>query len=93
MFADNARFAVPPHVFVQTVDDESVLLDTVTERYFGLNDVGAVFLDGVSSDLGFGAIVEKITSEFDVDADQATSDLGELARSMIEAGLLTDVGS
>jgi len=35
-----ARLAVPSHVLVRQVENESVLLNLTSERYFGLDELG-----------------------------------------------------
>ena len=73
-----------------TVDDEVVILDVPSGRYFGLNDVGALIWDLLDGDHDRDAIVEAITAEFDVDRPTAAADLDSLLAELTEAGLVVD---
>ncbi len=74
----------------RTVDDEVVILDVPSGRYFGLNDVGALIWDLLDGDHDRDAIVEAITAEFDVDRPTAAADLDSLLAELTEAGLVVD---
>ena len=34
------KYQIPQTVFIQEIDDEIILLDTITQEYFSLNEVG-----------------------------------------------------
>ena len=74
----------------RTVDDEVVILDVGTGHYFGLNDVGALVWSLLDGDHDHEAIVDAITSDFDVDAATASADLTELLTELSSAGLIVD---
>ena len=94
-FAD--RVAVPPHVLVRFLENESVLLNLETERYFGLDDTGTrmwqVVTKSASIDEGFAELLK----EFDVEEELLRLNLSELLGRLVEHGLLkvhsADVGT
>ena len=73
--------------------EELVLLDTRGERYYTLNDVGAVAWDLLSEPVTCAEIVEAIRSEFDVSAapDPAivVRDVSRLVEQLAAAGLVS----
>jgi hypothetical protein len=79
---------IPDSILFTPVDEEAVLLNTCTNRYFSLDDVGA----RVWSLLGEGKILREIhqtlLEEFDVEAAQLERDLLELATQLLENGLV-----
>ena len=94
-FAD--RVAVPPHVLVRFLENESVLLNLETERYYGLDDTGTrmwqVVTKSASIDEGFAELLK----EFDVEEELLRLNLSELLGQLVEHGLLqvhsADVGT
>lgn len=94
-FAD--RVAVPAHVLVRFLENESVLLNLETERYYGLDDTGTrmwqVVTGAASIDEGFSELLR----EFDVGEEQLRLNLSDLLGRLVEHGLLrvhsADVGT
>lgn len=39
------KYQIPQTVFIQEIDDEIILLDTITQEYFSLNEVGKNIID------------------------------------------------
>ena len=74
----------------RTVDDEVVILDVPSGRYFGLNDVGALIWDLLDGDHDRDAILDAITAEFDIDRPTAASDLDSLLAELTGAGLVEE---
>ena len=74
----------------RTVDDEVVILDVPSGRYFGLNDVGALIWDLLDGDHDRDAILDAITDDFDIDRPTAASDLDSLLAELTGAGLVED---
>jgi hypothetical protein len=74
----------------RTVDDEVVILDVPSGKYFGLNDVGALIWNLLDGDHDHDAILDAITSEYDIDRTTAADDLDGLLADLTEAGLVVD---
>ena len=71
------------------VDDEVVILDVTSGRYFALNDVGGVIWDRLASDCSVDDLVDAVVQEFDIDRVRATSDVEELLAELTGAGLIS----
>ena len=72
------------------LDEDLVILDVPSGRYFELNDVGAVVwehLDGVRS---VDDIVDRVVEEYDVDRATASADVQDLLGQLIRAGLVVN---
>ena len=87
------RIRVPDHVMVREVNGESVLLDTASLNFFGLDDVGTrmwAVLAGASS---LQEACEALLTEYDVAPDVLQRDLQESWREEAErklAGLTSE---
>jgi len=70
------------------VGDELVILDVNSGHYFGLNDVGALIWDHLEHDTTRDDLVDAVLASFDVDRDQATSDIDDLVTELADRGLV-----
>ena len=85
-FADRA--IVPSDVLIRFLDQESVLLNLNTERYFGLDSVGTRMWQLVTSMPTIDAAYFQLIEEFDVDPVTLRSNLAELLEHLVENGLI-----
>ena len=77
-----------PQAMSRQLDDEVVILDVPSGRYFSLNAVGVVVWDRLADEATIDDLVDAVTAEFEVDPDTARSDIDGLVASLTEAGLL-----
>jgi hypothetical protein len=71
------------------VDDELVILDVKSGRYFSLNDVGALVWDRLERDCTRHDLVDAVIADYEVDHDEASQDVDELIEQLANAGLVT----
>ncbi len=83
-----SRYSLKSQLSVTTIDDESVLLDTQTGQYYGLNEVGTVIIEGLHRKLSLADIEDQITANFAVSQSQAQADIHTLVDELVAAGLL-----
>jgi hypothetical protein len=82
------RVRVPQAVLVSGLQQESVLLNLDSERYFGLDDVGTRMFSVLSSSDSVEAAFQVLLEEYEVEPDALKADLLSLADNLIEQGLL-----
>jgi len=82
------RVRVPQGVLVSGLQQESVLLNLDSERYFGLDDVGTRMFSLLSSSDSIEAAWRVLLEEYEVEPDVLKADLLSLADSLIQQGLL-----
>jgi hypothetical protein len=82
------RVAVPDGVLISHLQEESVILNLESERYFGLDDVGTRFLTVLTSSESIEAAYETLREEYDVDPRALRDDLRELVENLVNQGLL-----
>ena len=82
------RLSIPPQVMSRLVDDETVLLDLASGMYFGLDGVGKRIWESVSEGGSLGETAIIISSEYEVDEEQAFADVIKFTSELVERGLL-----
>ena len=85
----DARLTIPAHVVTRRVGEETVILDLDSGTYFGLDPVGARFLELLESRGTIAAVMAPMLEEFEVGEEQLAADLDRLAAEMLSAGLLS----
>ena len=85
-FSDRVR--VPDDVLISHLQEESVILDLDSERYFGLDDVGTRMLSVLSASESIEAAYESLLGEYDVDGHVLREDLLALVESLVERGIV-----
>jgi hypothetical protein len=82
------RFIHSGEVVSRVIDGEAVLLDLVSGRYLGLNDVATRVWELVAEGRDFGSIRAALLAEFDVPEDVLDRDLDQLFAEMQARGLI-----
>jgi len=97
MVSFSERAVVPPNVLIRFLDQESVLLNLSTERYYGLDAVGTRMWQVVTGAPTIEAGYFQLVEEYDVSPEVLRANLIELLEHLIENGLLAtqpaDVGT
>ncbi|MDX1687616.1 MAG: PqqD family protein [Candidatus Promineifilaceae bacterium] len=76
-------------VLFRELEGEAVMLDLGSERYFGLDEVGARVWQLLDEHHDVDAVVAQMLAEYEVEEEQLRSDLAELIANLAEAGLVT----
>lgn len=82
------RVTVPDDVLISQLQDESVILNLDSERYYGLDDVGTRFLSVLRTSDSIEAAYERLRNEYDVDPQVLRNDLLAIVENLIDQGLL-----
>jgi hypothetical protein len=94
-FADRATISA--NVLIRFLDQESVLLNLNTEKYFGLDSVGTRMWQVVTAAPSVEAAYNQLIEEFDVEPETLRSNLSDLLDHLVENGLIAtqpaDVGT
>lgn len=81
----NARWTISDQAIANRVGDEMVVLHLANGTYFGLDPIGALLWEGLTSGELPSQVCDKVLEQFEVDRDTAEHDLraflGELAES------------
>jgi hypothetical protein len=82
------RVKIPDDVLISKLQEESVLLNLDSERYYGLDDVGTRMLSILSNSESIEAAYQTLVQEYDVDAQVLRRDLTELIENLSQQGLI-----
>jgi hypothetical protein len=87
-FTLQSRVVPGAHVLMQPTAGESVLLDTASERYFGLDPVGTRVWQLLAGGAGLAEVHQALLGEFDVAPERLEADLLALVDQLADAGLV-----
>lgn len=82
------RVTIPDDVLISHLQEEVVILNLDSERYFGLDDVGARILSVLATSETIEAAYESLLEEYDVDREVMRDDLLELVKSLAQYGIV-----
>jgi hypothetical protein len=83
------RVTVPDDVLISNLQEESVLLNLDSERYFGLDDVGTRMFSVLTNSDSIATAYESLAQEYAVDRQVLRDDLIVLVENLLEQGLVT----
>jgi len=82
---------VPDDVLISNLQQESVILNLDSERYYGLDDVGTRFLTVLNTSESIEAAYEALRREYDIEENVLRDDLLELIENLLNQGILIRV--
>lgn len=85
-FSDRVR--VPDDVLISRLQEESVILNLDSERYYGLDDVGTRFLSVLTTSDSIEAAYQSLAEEYDVDPEVLQQDLLALIHHLLQQGII-----
>ena len=85
-FSDRVR--VPDEVLISNLQEESVILNLDSERYYGLDSIGTRMLSVLTTSDSIEAAYKTLVQEYEVDREVLKKDLLELVENLIARGLL-----
>lgn len=80
--------AAGAQVLFRQLDDEAVLLDLKSGKYFGLNDLGARMWQLIIEHGGLSRVCDVLVQEYSTDRSVIEHDLLELAAELLTRGLV-----
>lgn len=83
-----ARVRVPDDVLISNLQDESVILNLNSERYFGLDAVGTRMFSVLTNSDSIETAYESLAREYEVDRHVLQQDLIALVENLLQQGLL-----
>jgi hypothetical protein len=85
-FSDRVRMG--DDVLISNLQEEAVILNLDSERYYGLDDVGTRFLSVLNTSESIEAAYEVLRDEYDVDPQSLRQDLLDLTENLLQQGIL-----
>jgi hypothetical protein len=81
-------FYIPDDVLTAHLDDETVLLNMATKRYFHLNGTGQSVWLLLESGSDVDAMTTHLCKEFDVDRETASAEVQLLLQEFVDFGVV-----
>jgi len=75
-------------VFVQEVDEETILLDTNTQEYFSLDEIGSIFYHFLEEEQDLKIIVKELSEHFSIKESTLEADLLEFLKNLKKKNLI-----
>src|SRR5277367_4689203 len=82
------RASVPSHVLVRFLDNEAVLLNLSSEKYFGLDETGTRMWQLATTSPNIDTAYQELLAEYDVAPELLHDNLTKLLIELVENGLL-----
>jgi hypothetical protein len=79
---------ISPHISFTFVEDDAFLLNTRSNKYFALEEVGAHLWALLKEGKGLKDACQSLLSEYDVEPAQLEQDILELVEHLLENGLV-----
>lgn len=83
-----SEYAISDQVLTAHLEDEAIVLDLDTKRYYQLNSSAARIWAGLERGLDREAIVADLCDVFDVTPDVATAEVPRIIERWVELGLV-----
>ena len=75
---------------VQSIDDETLILDMRSEHIHQLNSSASFIWESVVQAPSLNELVELFASQFGIDLDTARSDVAQVIKQLSDMGLIVD---
>ena len=72
------------------MNGSAVMMDIMTGKYYNLGQIGGRIWELLEEPLTLAALVEKLTDEYDVSAEQCRTDILPFLNTLLERGLLVE---
>lgn len=88
MLTIDSVLQIPAHVLFTTIENDAVLLNTETNKYYALNEVGARFWKLLTEGKILREAHRLLLEEYEVESADLEQDLLELVEDLRENGLV-----
>jgi hypothetical protein len=85
----DTKINIPDTLFLQKVDDETILLDSNTNEYFSINEIGTLIWETLEEKKDLNSVKEEIISNYEVDEKQVEKDILNFIQEVVNKGLIT----
>lgn len=87
----NIYYTIPKHVFSQTVDDHTILFNSLLSKRFGLDPMGACFWSLMQSSDNLAQVFNDLSTIFSVPAATLEADVYTFYKQMQQLDLVAEV--
>ncbi|WP_368029613.1 PqqD family protein [Arcobacter sp. s6] len=84
-----SKVTISKNVFAQEIDDETIILDSTTQEYFSLNEIGKVIWSLLSENKNLEQIKEEMLEMYEVPEEQLEKDVLNFLQALEQKGLIS----
>lgn len=77
-------------LMIADMNGSAVMMDVMTGKYYNLGAVGGRIWELLEEPMTLAALVQKLTDEYDVSAEQCRTDILPFLNTLLERGLLVE---
>lgn len=81
-------YQIPDSIFIQEIDDEVIILDSNTQEYFTINQVGKDIWELLSKELTLEEVVTELMEIYDISKEQLETDVKNFIEALNQKGLI-----
>lgn len=85
---DNTILSRRAGLMTADMNGSAVMMDIMSGKYYNLGAVGGRIWELLEQPMTVTALVEKLTAEYDVSAEQCRADIEPFLKTLLERGLL-----
>ena len=83
-----SKVTLSKNVFAQEIDDETIILDSVTQEYFSINEIGKVIWSLIEEKKNLEEIKAEMLDMYEVPEEQIEKDLLNFIQALEQKGLI-----
>jgi hypothetical protein len=83
-----SKITLSKNVFAQEIDDETIILDSTTQEYFSLNEIGKVIWSLLEEKNNLEEIKAEMLEMYEVPQEQIEKDLLNFIQALEQKGLI-----
>ena len=83
-----SKVTISKNVFAQEIDDETIILDSTTQEYFSLNEIGKVIWSLLAENKNLEQIKEEMLEMYEVPEEQLEKDVLNFFQALEQKGLI-----
>ena len=84
----NMKVTFKENVIFRDLDDEMIIMDMNSGKYFGLNETGARIWSLLNENQKIKDIIEKLSDEYDITKEQCEKEVKKFISTLLEKGLI-----
>ena len=84
----NSKITLSKNVFAQEIDDETIILDSETQEYFSINEIGKVIWSLIEEKKNLEEIKAEMLDMYEVPEEQIEKDLLNFIQALEQKGLI-----
>ena len=84
----NSKITLSKNVFAQEIDEETIILDSVTQEYFSINEIGKVFWSLIEEKKNLEEIKAEMLDMYEVPQEQLEKDVLNFLQALEQKGLI-----